>query len=357
MGGRMRRRQQEAAAFLIAFGLCGGIGTRAFAANRSADGFATVHARSVVQSLSAYGQIKPIAIVKIRAVNPGTLHSLRVVPGSVVTAGERLARIGGPRMQTLLTTAEQSLRGAQAREHAARRNLGITQHLQTVQLATQQQVDTAQSNLVSAHTAVQTADARLREIRSQQNVRAPSAGTVIAVQAADGEQTAAGETLLTLQPAGKLWIRASYYGADSALLRVGMTGRFRPAAGIKVIAVKVVAISAGLAADAGLRVGLVSTSSVLPGWWVTGQWGTVTLDGPSRQMVTVPTSALILDRGRWWVLLHTPHGDKPRQVVPGSAQGWRTQIASGLEPGQQIVVRDAFLDYHRGIAQSYQSPD
>lgn len=337
--------------------MLGAIGARALAAGVHAGDFATVRAKNFVQTLSAYGQVEPIAIVQVRTVNPGTLNGLHVVPGSVVTAGEVLARIGGPRMHSLLTAREQALRSAQAREDAASRALKIIRRQFAAQLATRQAVDAAQSGLAAARAAMQTAVARLREVQDLQAVRAPTAGTVIAVQAADGEQTTAGQTLLTLQPAGKLWIRATYYGADAALLRVGMTGRFRPSANGKAIPVKVAAISSALAADAGLRVGLVPTSSVASSWWLNGQWGAVTLEGPLRHMVAVPTTALILDRGHWWVLVHTPQGDKPQQVIPGPTRGWQTWIVSGLRHGQEVVVQDAFLKYHRGIAQSYQPPD
>lgn len=337
--------------------LLAAVGTRALAADALVGDAATVRGQTETRSLSAYGRIEPIAIVQVRAVDPGTLSGLRVVPGSVVVAGEELARIGGPRMHALLTAREQTLSSARARADAANRALEIVQRQFAAQLATRQAVDAARSDLAAAHAAVQTADARFREAQNLQTVRAPAGGTVLAVQAANGEQAAAGATLLTLQPAGQLWIRAAYYGADAALLRAGMAGRFQPSGDDKAIPVKVAAISPGLAADAGLRVGLVPTASVLPPWWMNGQWGTVVLEGPPRRMVAVPTSALILDRGAWWVLVRTPQGDKPQQVVPGPSRGWQTWIASGLRPGQQVVVQDAFLEYHRGIAQSYQPPD
>ncbi|MDA8128249.1 MAG: efflux RND transporter periplasmic adaptor subunit [Betaproteobacteria bacterium] len=357
MGHLSARRRHTAASLLFAGCMLAAAGPWAIAADVQSGDVVTVRAQTVAGTLSAYGQIEPIAVAQVRAVDPGTLTGLHVVPGSLVAAGEALARISGPRMQSLLTTREQTLRSARAREDAADRALTIVKRQFVAQLATRQAVDAAQSDLAAAHAAVQTADAQLREARDQQTVRAPAAGTVIAVQAANGEQISAGQTLLTLQPAGHLWIRATYYGANTVLLRAGMTGRFRPSGAGKAIPVKVAAIASGLAADAGLRVGLVPTASDLPAWWASGQWGTVALEGPPRQMVAVPTTALILDRGAWWVLLHTPKGNTPRQVVPGPTQGWQTWIVSGLVPGQQVVVQDAFLEYHRGIARSYQPPD
>ncbi len=298
-----------------------------------------------------------MVVIQVRAVNLGTVNGLSVVPGSVVTAGQVLARIGGPRMQSLLIIREQSLQSARAREDSATRALDIVRHQCSAQLATHQAVDAAQSELAAAHAAVQTADAQLHEAKDLQTVRAPAAGTVVAVQAANGESTTADETLITLQPADKLWIRATYYGADAASVRVGMTGRFQPSGDGKAITVKVAAIAPGLAADSGLSVGLLPTHAEPTAGWMNGQWGTVILEGVSRRMIAVPTDALVLDRGKWWVLVRTPQGDRPQQVIPGPSRGWQTWIESGLEPGQQIVTQDAFLEYHRSIAQSYRPPD
>jgi len=351
------RFRRSVVALLAISCVCAVVGAQAFAADAEVDAVVTVHPETFTHALRAYGQVEPIAVVQVRAVDPGTLSGLRIVPGSAVVAGEVLARIRGPRMQSLLTTREQTLRGAQAREDAASRGLNIVHRQFATQLATRQAVDAAQSELAASRAAVQTAEVRLREARDLRIVRAPVAGTVISVQAADGEQTTAGETILTLQPAGRLWIRAAYYGADAALLRVGMTGRFQPSGDGDAILVKVAAIAPGIAPDGGRNVGLLPTASVSSSSWVNGRWGTLTLDGPSQRMVAVPTSALILDRGKWWVLVHTKQGNHPQRVVPGPTQGWRTWIASGLETGQQVVTQDAFLEYHRGIAQSYQPPD
>lgn len=349
-------RLRAVAALLVAGCLLGAAGP-ATAADATPPAFVTVHAKPVSQALRAYGQVEPIAVVQVRAVDPGTLSDLRVVPGSAVTEGEMLARVGGPRMQSLLTARQQTLRGAMAREDAARRALQIVRRQFTAQLATRQAVIAAQSELAVAQAAAQTAEAQLREVRSLQTVRAPAAGTVIAVHAANGEQIASGQRLVTLQPAGKLWIRATYYGADATLLHAGMTGRFQPSGDGEGAAVKIAAVSSAMAADGGLAIGLVPTGPGTPRWWLNGQWGELTLRGPASPLVMVPTQALVLDRGHWWVLLHTPAGERPQQVVPGPTQGWQTAITSGLRPGQQVIVTDAFLEYHRGIASHYTPPD
>jgi RND family efflux transporter MFP subunit len=337
--------------------LYGAITPEASAANSHSGEVITVHEQTLTNSLRAFGQIEPIALLELHALEPGTLRGLHVVPGSAVTAGEVLGRVGGPRMRSLLTARQAALHSARVREDTASRTLSIARRQLSAQLGTQQAVDAAQDELAAAQAAVQTARAQLQETQDAQTLRAPATGTVVALRAADGGQTTPGDTILTLLPAGRLWISAAYYGADAALLHTGMRGRFQPAGGGDAIPVKVESIAPGMGADGGRRVGLVPVAAAAISSWVSGQWGTVTLEGSSREMVAVPTTALILDRGTWWVLVHTKQGNHPQKVIPGPTQGWETWIASGLQPGQQVITQNAFLEFHRGIARSYQPPD
>lgn len=332
----------------------------AFAGTLPADaarGCMPVGTQVIVRALHAYGQVAPMTVVRVRVAAPGTLAGLRALPGRRVTEGEALGRLGGPRMQTLRVDRAQALRSAEAREHAAGRLLRGLQRRREAQLATRQAVDAAQRDLTAARAAVRIAKAQLQELRALEVLRAPTAGTVLAVQAANGEEVEPGETIMTLQPAGRLWIRATYDGADAAALHVGMRGRFAPAGGGDAMPVEVASMFAAMANDGGVQVGLVPQHAPLPPWWINGQWGSLTLDGPARRMVMVPTQALVLDDGRWWVLVHTPKGDMPRRVVPGPAHGWLTAVASGLQPGDDVVVTDAYLEFHRGIARAYTPPD
>jgi RND family efflux transporter MFP subunit len=328
----------------------------------------TVHAQPVTQVLRAYAQVQPIAPLPVKAVEAGALADMSVVPGSQVRAGQALATLAGAQMQSLLVSREAAVRSARSQLAAAERQLAIQRQQLSAQMSTRQATAAAQSAVAAAMAARDTAQAQLQVARQMRTLRAPSAGTVLTVNAAQGERVMAGQIVLTLQSSDRLWLAATYYGADAGAVHVGMPGHFQPASGGAPVAVKVVAVSGALSPDSGESVGLMAAGTPATGAhgagahapaapWLSGQRGTVSLSGPTAQLIAVPTRALILDQARWWVLLRTSQGIAAQAVVPGPTRGWQTFIRQGLTPGERVVVQNAYLDYHRGIAQRYTPPD
>ena len=305
-----------------------------------------VQAQPVTVTFRAYGQIQPIAITRVSAVESGVVTRL-VLPGERISAGQELAVLAGPQAQSLLAERRSALRAAAVQLAVDRRKL-------TLRLVTRQ-------TLAADEAAFELARGELQVALQTLTVRAPADGEVIGVEAANGSQVAAGQPILTLQTS-QPWLQATYYGAQALAIHPGMTGRFQPASG-DAVPVRVKTVSQALQADGGEQVGLFPVrpsghgSAAAMVSWRSGQWGTVTLFGATRPMIAVPTRALILDRARWWVLVRTPGGDRQRRVVPGPASGWTTYISQGLRPGEQVVIENAYLEFHRGISQRYTPPD
>ncbi|MGC8535984.1 MAG: efflux RND transporter periplasmic adaptor subunit [Rhizomicrobium sp.] len=305
----------------------------------------TVRVQQVRERFSAYGEVEPIAVSKVSAVEAGVIERL-VLPGEKVKAGQELAIIGGIEAQSLLARERSALRAAAIRLSADRLK-------QNARLVTRQQVAMAEA-------AYQAARGQLKVARATLTLRAPVSGEVLAVDVSDGERVAAGQHLLTLQT-GRLWLKAAYYGEDGLAIHPGMTGWFDPVSGAP-IAVRVQTIARALSADGGEAVVLKPVLAHhqalgIAAFWRNGVWGKVRLDGAVQRMVAVPSRALILDRGRWWVMVLTPAGERRREVLPGPTRGWMTLIAQGLAPGTRILVQNAYLAFHQDIAQRYTPPD
>lgn len=318
-------------------------------------GYVTVQLAAMAPRLEAYGQVEPISALPVSAAQAGVITGLKVLPGTQVRAGQTLAYLEGPEIAALLLQGEADVRSAQAQLSASQKALSIQRGQLATHLSTRQAVHQAESALAQAQTGFDNARARLQAVRRMRTLSAPANATVLALNAADGELVSAEQPIVTLQAATGLWLKALYYGADLSAVHIGMTGSFSPSNNGPAIPVKVRAIFGSLTPDGGESIALAPASS--KSRWMNGEFGTVTLNSPQRTLVAVPTQALILDQGKWWVMVHTAQGDHPQAVVPGPARGWQTFLTEGLHPGEQVVVENAYMLFHQGIAQSYQTPD
>jgi multidrug efflux pump subunit AcrA (membrane-fusion protein) len=321
------------------------VGTAPNAAIVSMSGTVIARVRPVVEHYRGYGQVQPVAVTNVNAVEAGTVSHL-VLPGARVRAGQVLAILAGPQAEALLAQYRGVLRAAAVRLAADHRELAA-------RLVTRQRVAADQAAYAHARGQLQVALHTL-------TLRAPADGEVLGVDAADGEQVAAGQPILALQT-GRPNLKAIYYGTDALAIRPGMSGEFRPASGAPV-PVRVLTVSGAMAADGGEQVWLAprSVPARTAGGstaWRSGQWGTVRLRGATRSMVALPSRALILDRAQWWVLVRTEQGDRRQPVVLGPTRGWTTFIARGVTPGEHVVVQNAYLEFFHGIARRYTPPN
>ncbi len=318
-------------------------------------GAVSAQLHSITPHLVAYGQVEPIQIVPVDAAETGVVQGLHVVPGSHVRAGQPLATLSGPAMHMLLMQSQADVRSARSALSAAQKALVIQREQLPSHLTTRQAVHQAESAEAQAQTALDNAQSKLAAARQMVTLTAPTGGLVLALNSANGQLVSAGQPVVTLQPASGLWLRATYYGHALSSIHLGMTGGFTPSDGSASIAVRVCSISGMVTAGGGESISLCPVHGGAA--WLSGESGTVTLDLPPQKLVAVPTRALILNRGKWWVMIRTGKRKRPQQVVPGPTEGWNTFIESGLAPGAQVIVNNAYLLFHASIDEQFQIPD
>src|SRR5262249_26461122 len=88
-----------------------------------------------------------------------------------------------------------------------------------------------------------------------------------------------------------------------------------------------------------------------------GESGTLVLSGKPRQVIEIPTAALIMSAGKWWVMVSGHDGEKPRPVEIGDQDQANTVIQKGVSAGESVVVTDAYLRFNLDFARHYQQPD
>jgi multidrug resistance efflux pump len=299
-------------------------------------GWVTVRVSRQAPVVSGFASVEPGTAITITATQTGLLTSLLVAPGDSVRPGQVIGGLGGPQIIAALAKA-------QGARDAADDALSAEQSKFATHLSTKAQLAQAQASAATAR-------ATLAALRAAISLRAPAAGQVQTLPAALGAVVGAGQPVAVVQPAAGAWVKAVFYGPHAAALTPGMAARFTPADGAPSTMVRLRG-PLGSQADGGVAVAFTGTG-LEP-----GQTGMLTLALPSRAVLMVPSAALILDAGQWWVMVHGPTGDHAVQVVPGEAEGAQTPILSGLTAGDEVIVEDAALLYHRDIAAQYQPPD
>lgn len=333
-----------------------GLGLLAFCTAAACDPLvAAAKEHTVVPRLRAYAEVEPISVAKLRAAHAGVIEGLTVVPGEAVKAGALLGRLQGPEMAAELARRKAAVASARAALKGARRVLTIARQERAVKLSTRKALYESEAAAAQAQAGLASAQAALTAAEHSAELRAPDAGTVMSLAAADGERVEAGQTVLTVQPSHHLWLKAVYYGPESRRIRPGMRGQFMPADGSAPIAVTVASVLSSAQPDGGRPVGLRATGDKVS--WVSGEAGTVILKGAAHSAVMVPTRALILDRGKWWVVVHTAKGEQRRAVTPGPRRDNETEIEHGLAPDTEVIVDHAYPTFHSDFSQHYQPPD
>lgn len=315
----------------------------------------TAKSQIVVSRLRSYARVEPITVTSLRAAEGGVIRGLNVIPGQAVKAGNVVGHLRGPEIATLLAQRRGAVASAHAAVRAAQHSLAIERENRAAHLATRKTVFEMEASLSQAKARLSTAEVALRQAEDGTTLRAPDRGMVVSLAAGDGERVSPGQRLLTLQSIHSLWIRAVYYGTDANQIRVGMRGTFVPADGSTPFGVEVRSILPTVQPGGGVPVGLRPIRKTIR--LISGEAGTLLLQGTKRREVAVPTRALILDHGRWWVLIQTPHGNQHRPVALGPSRGDQTFIEHGLEPGAEVVVTNAYLEFHQNVSQHYQPPD
>ncbi len=295
----------------------------------------------------AWAQVESIAPLVLRSAVPARVSSMHVTPGQAVAAGELLVSLGGPQLDGQLASARARLRAAQRELTAAQRTAASA--ARTYPLVTNRQtLEAAQSALAVVLSQIAAAQVAVNTLHAQKTLNSPLAAVVSEVSVAPGADLLAGAPVMTLLPQGQLWLRAEYFG--NAPLPLTTTARFTSASDAPPQTVQLVAELPALAAN-GARV--LDFAPISPTALQAGATGELLINGTPRVAAAVPAGALILDAGKWYVLTDVG-GKLTRQLVtPGPAQGDDVVITAGLQPGVPVVVREAYLLYHRHFAAQY----
>ena len=175
-------------------------------------------------------------------------------------------------------------------------------------------------------------------------IHSPASGVIAEKRVVRGQAFEPGQSLYTIADLSEVWVEAELRAGDVSAARVGRGAEVeladlpgRPFKG----RVQFVAPTLDSATRTVRARVVVSNSGrqLKP-----GMYATVRISAPSREALTVPSSAVVRTGERSIVFVDMGGGElMPHDVETGRVAGDLTEILAGLEPGQRVVTSAQFL--------------
>jgi macrolide-specific efflux system membrane fusion protein len=316
---------------------------------------------TVKETVSATGTIQPANQANLKFAQSGKVTAVGVKVGDTVTVGQTLATIDPTNLQAAVTLAQQQLTAAQAQLTAA------TAAANSGQMASANaQVTAAQSRLTAAQEAL-----------GQAALTSSIAGTVAAVNVSVGDSVTGGSTTSGSTGSGgggaagggstgstgstgssgtaaasasaaqvvviatNAWVVNATVGAsDLAKLKNGMQAAITPTGGTQPIfgtvsTIGVIGTTSGSTSTFPVTIAVTGS----PAGVYAGTTGAVVITVKQvPDVLTVPTSAIHEENGQTVVYQMKDGAQVSTPVTVGTVYGVTTQITTGLNAGDQVVV-------------------
>lgn len=175
-------------------------------------------------------------------------------------------------------------------------------------------------------------------------LRAPMSGVVTEKTVVLGQAVTVGQPLYTIADLSEVWVMAEVREADAARVRVGASANVELASQPgRVWTGRVTYVYPTLDTQnraVRARVAVANPSKLLK----PGMYATVRLSSPSREALTVPSSAVVRTGERNIVFVEAGSGRlAPRDVTVGRTAGALTEVLAGVEPGERVVTSAQFI--------------
>lgn len=319
---------------------------------------AQIALKPVTTHLTTYVQAKQGPAATVRASHAGILNDLTVTPGSHVEKDDVIGHLGGPAFTSALEQARLALKSAQTSLKTEQSVVAVAQQRVKAHFGSRQEVNQANLAREDAQSRVDDASARLKALQAQQTLRAPVAGIVSATASVIGDALRDGDSVASIQPDGQLWLEGQIFGNNQQRLGPDQRGIFTPSDGSPPRPVSLVSRYPSEQGQT-VRFGLADTDEQSQGddALYVGETGKVEIQLAGSPQPAVPSDALILDQGRWWVMLDDGNGMHAQAVEPiARRDGW-TWLRGKVHPGDRVRVSDAYLRFHQSFSTRYQQPD
>lgn len=308
---------------------------------------ATVRPVNARIGLPAVVESDPARTAAVLTPLSGRLVSLKVALGDRVNKGQVLAIIDSPD----LGQAYDDDAKAQDALKLADKNLEREEGQHRIGAASDKDLDQSKSDRAQALAEYTRTQARLKVLGASADkshllmVAASMSGSITALSVAPGDMiNDPTQPLMTLADLSTVWVTALVPEKDVSAVFKGQSAEVTLSAyPDKVLRGKVLFVSDVIEPDSRrnkIRIAFENRDYALK----PNMFATVTVIGPDRTEIVVPSSALLMNNDRTSVFVATaPWTFERRTVDPDLGDGAAVAIRSGLASGDQVVVKGGIL--------------
>jgi cobalt-zinc-cadmium efflux system membrane fusion protein len=311
---------------------------------------APAEARSTAITAPGIVESNPARTVTVLPPGAGRVRDIKVALGDHVQRGQALVSIDSPDLAQAYSDNDKAASAAAL----AAKNLKYQEAQFKIGAAAQKDLDQTRSDNAQALAEYTRTRAHLRAIGALPDargdarlliVRAPVTGSVTALSVAHGA-TINDDTqpLMTVTDLSVVWVTALVAEQDVANVARGQDAEVSvDAYPGKTLHGKVLSVADVIEADSRrdkTRIAFDNPDGLLK----PNMFATVTLHGPAAQRVVLPSSALLMNNDRTSVFVAVaPWTFERRSVEPLLEESSQVTIASGVKPGEQVVVKGGIL--------------
>lgn len=295
-------------------------------------------------------QADPERVVHIYPPVSGRLVSLNVRPGDVVKPGQTVATIESSDAASARSDYDKAKIEADRSQQAEKRAALLLQH----EVLAQKDYEDIKAQAESAKSDLTRTEQRLRMLglnntsgSDQVTVKAPRAGVVLDVGAANGELSKSldnANSIATIADLSSVWVVGDLFEKDLSVASRGTPAK------ITIGALPNDSWSGTISnvsdvLDPNTRALKIRVVLTNPGHKLKPElFATIHLAGHKQQFVVVPTTAVLHEGNDTFVMVKKSDGSyEKRSVTVANSQADKTEIASGLQPGETIVTSGAEL--------------
>jgi len=287
----------------------------------------------------------PGAAARIDARASGVVRSVSKTLGDYVKRGETIARIESADAAGLAS----QVAAARARVNELSAYYNRERRLFEAKVTARQDLEAAQANLQVARSELSRAQAAAAAAGISGDgrslaVTSPISGQVTSAPVMLGSYVSAGDELFQIVNGNGLQVQVALPAADAVRIKQGDEATLELGAGQE-IGGRVRSVTPALDPESRSATAIISLAGAVPGL----QPGAflqarIRPTGETNvNAISVPEAAVQMMEGKEIVFVRTKTGFKTTAVVTGPRSGGRIMIESGLQQGQQIATKNAFL--------------